>query len=407
MKRKILLLTTIYPAPDLKYGTSAIHYFTREWVKMGHDVIVIHYQTIYPSFFYFFAKLFRDRIASKTGAIVFTQKQKNKKEYILDDVTVYRIPIFKKIPHGKYSDKVIVQQVNEIKNIIEINNFTPDIIIGHFANPQLKIISCLKRMYNARTCLVMHNVGNHVDDGIKKIFKKDYTELMNDIDIWGYRSLPIKNGFERNFGKQKESFLCFSGIPEDYICKDSNRFFESKLRKFVYVGELIERKCPLSLIDAIVKVYPNKDFHIVYVGEGSEKSTLLPIINSQGLQNNISFLGRMPRNEIVQILDGSDCLIMISKNETFGLVYLEAMARGCITIGSRNEGIDGVIVHGVNGFLCEAGNSDELAMIIEHIDSLTSNERKTISENAITTAKELTDFKAADKYITSIVDSCC
>ena len=42
--------------------------------------------------------------------------------------------------------------------------------------------------------------------------------------------------------------------------------------------------------------------------------------------------------------------IMISKNETFGLVYLEAMARGCITIGSRNQGIDGVINHGVNGF---------------------------------------------------------
>jgi len=47
LKKNILLFTTIYPAADLKYGTSAVHYFTREWVKMGYDVKVIHYQVVY------------------------------------------------------------------------------------------------------------------------------------------------------------------------------------------------------------------------------------------------------------------------------------------------------------------------------------------------------------------------
>lgn len=40
---------------------------------------------------------------------------------------------------------------------------------------------------------------------------------------------------------------------------------------------------------------------------------------------------------------------MISRNETFGVVYLEAMAAGCITIASRNVGYDGIIVDRVNG----------------------------------------------------------
>ncbi len=34
---------------------------------------------------------------------------------------------------------------------------------------------------------------------------------------------------------------------------------------------------------------------------------------------------------------------MISKNETCGLVYIEAMAVGCIMIASKNEGFDGII----------------------------------------------------------------
>ena len=38
---------------------------------------------------------------------------------------------------------------------------------------------------------------------------------------------------------------------------------------------------------------------------------------------------------------------MISELETFGLVYIEAMAAGCITIASRNEGFDGIIKDGV------------------------------------------------------------
>ena len=56
----------------------------------------------------------------------------------------------------------------------------------------------------------------------------------------------------------------------------------------------------------------------------------------------------------------SECFIMVSKNETFGLVYLEAMLQGCIVVASKNEGIDGIIIHGENGFLCNAGDVNEL-----------------------------------------------
>ena len=93
---------------------------------------------------------------------------------------------------------------------------------------------------------------------------------------------------------------------------------------------------------------------------------------------------------------------MISKNEAFGLVYLEAMAAGCITIASRNEGFDGVIKDGVNGFLCEAGNIKELSEIINKINALSIEEKKEISINAMNTARSLTNRKAAKKYLSSL-----
>ena len=40
---------------------------------------------------------------------------------------------------------------------------------------------------------------------------------------------------------------------------------------------------------------------------------------------------------------------MISSPETFGLAYLEAMARGNIVIGTKGWGIDGIVIDGENG----------------------------------------------------------
>ena len=89
---------------------------------------------------------------------------------------------------------------------------------------------------------------------------------------------------------------------------------------------------------------------------------------------------------------------MISEHEAFGLVYLESMARGCITIGSRGEGIDGVIVDGVNGFLCGAGDAGELAGIIRKISELTPAQRRAVSDAAIQTARSMTDAAVARDY---------
>lgn len=398
MKRKILLLTTIYPAPDLKYGTSAIHYFTREWVRMGYEVNVIHYQAVYLKFFYLMAKLFREKIASKTGAVVFTQRDKGDKRYIMDGVTVYRFPIFKNIPHGKFTKRVIKKHITKVIQTNSKEDFVPDIIIGHFSNPQLEIIHELKKIYSARTCLVMHDIGN----SIKKVYGHDYQKFMNSIDIWGYRSIPIQRGFENKFGRKKRSFLCYSGIPEKYISQTNDRNFSSDLKRFVYVGDFIKLKNVISLIYAVKEVYPDNQFEISLIGKGAEEKSIRDTVFSLGIEFCVKFLGRISRDEVQKIMEDSDYFIMISSPEAFGLVYLEAMAKGCITIGSKNEGIDGVIKHGCNGFLCKPGNVKELAIIIRHINNLSSNEKKKISKNAINTTRNLTDYKVAKQYIQAI-----
>ena len=395
----ILLLSLIYPLPKDNKGTPVCHYFTREWVKMGYNVQVVHIQAVYPKILYWLARLNEKRVAAKTGAIVYTKRLEKNENYVMDGVPVMRLPVYKPIPHGRFSSCSISRAVKVIIDYCREKRFVPDVIVGHFPNPQLEILNLLKAEFKgAKTCLVMH--GD--EELMKKVYEKRLSDLMGNIDMWGFRSKAILNDFERVIGRVNNPFICYSGIPTEYVTIKNTHEFNTPLKKFVYVGLMIERKYPVKVLEALHKVYPNNDFVLSYVGEGQQVSEIQKKMTLYGIAEQVKLMGRIPRDQILKLYDNADCMVMISRGEAYGLVYLEAMARGCITIASRNEGFDGIIIDGENGFLCEAGNAEELADVIDRINSLTPQQRHGISERAIQTAQKLTDENAAKLYIDEI-----
>lgn len=397
--KNILFITTMYPTQggEFHLNTPVCHYFTKEWCKKEYNVKVIHYQSIFPIFFYWALSLFPKLAARFIGNDKNDTNRRIKDiHFIIDNVPVVSIPIFKLIPHGKYMKITISKQINKILKLNELDDFIPDAIIGHFHNPQIEIISKLKDIYpNAQTCIVLHENASV----IKKTYSKHWYSYMSNIDLWGFRSDILKKEFENIYGRNKNTFICYSGVPEQFASKSVFRDFSKKISKFVYVGQLIERKYPSALITAIYNVYPEKQYQISYVGKGYKEDEILTKARLLDVSDNIKLLGEISRDQIMHVLDESDLFIMIPRDEVFGLVYLEAMARGCITIGSKNEGIDGIIQDGINGFLCEAGNTDELEEILKQINALSSEELIKISQNAIETAKGMTDSIVAEKYI--------
>ncbi len=396
----ILLISTIYPLPtrDNK-GTAVCHFFTREWVKMGYNVRVVHIQAVYPRFFYWLARIARKRIAAKTGAVVYTHRDSHSVTYHMDNVSITRMPVYKPIPHGAFSKKSIKNALREIVRNNTKVDFIPDVIIGHFPNPQIELISKLKAEYtSAKACVVMHGDT----EIMKNVYGNRLPALIKNIDMWGFRCKSMIDDFEAVVGKVDNPFICYSGIPEKYITRKNTHEYQSALHKFLYVGEMIERKYPEILIDALMQVYPSKDFELHYVGDGQQLSVIKQKVADYGLHSQVKLLGWIPRDKIIEEYDNADSLIMISRGEAYGLVYLEAMARGCIPVASKKEGFDGIIVDGENGFLCEAGDTQELVEIIKGINELSPKERQNVSGNAIKTAQSLTDEKAAEMYINNI-----
>jgi glycosyltransferase involved in cell wall biosynthesis len=400
MQKKILVLTSIYPGKDINETfTPIVHYFTREWIKMDCEVIVIHNLAYYHRFFYFLASFFSKIIAAFTGTNIPNCRLTKVYKYNLEGVKVLRLPIFKFLPRFRFAQKTILKQEEKIFKELAQANYTPDVIVGHWENPQLELISLLKRRYpSSLSSLVFH----HKADFLINLYKNDTKEILRNIDVFGFRSDPIRGSFTQFGVNENNSFMCYSGIPESFTQEKIIKKVNDKLTTFLFVGVLIKRKYPSQIIDALEIVYKDQGFKLDYIGEGFESRQIELKIKGKLFSQNVTLNGRVPREQVWRKMKESDCFIMISKNEAYGLVYLEAMAAGCITIAARDEGFDGVIKHGYNGFLCEAGNVEELALLIERINEMSIEKRQEISNNAILTATKLTNFRAAESYLRNL-----
>ncbi len=384
------MLTSLYPVNDriILHNTNVCHYFAKEWVKMGYNVRVIFNYNVYPQIFYLLNGIFGTIVGRFSGKAIFGEFINSRHDYEIDGVKISLLPIFKWKPGGIFKKKQILKQVDIISEILKNECYEPDCMIGHVTHPNLEILSKLKKIYRVSTGITLHG----------EPYQPILIDDLRQMDFIGFRSLSIKKAFEMKYGSHYNSFLCYSGVPERYIAR-MKRDWSKEVNRFLYVGNLIRRKHPSAIIAAVDKVYGTDNYSITYIGSGGEDKVIKTLVKKHGLEQRVFLKGHLDRNDIINEYDNADVFVMISENEAFGLVYLEAMARGCVVIASKNEGMDGIIKDGVNGFLCKAGDKAELSAVFEKIKSMSRTELELMSDKALATAENLTDRLSAQRYI--------
>lgn len=396
---KIFVLTPIYATTTSMQGaTPVVHYFTREWVKMGHEVTVFHISARYPKPFYWIGKHFQHQLNSRLGMLVPIESPKES-DYEAEGVTVHHRSFRKLKPHSLYSKGQKQKALEWIAGECA-NKGIPDWFVGHWDNPQLELLTALKKRFNHPIALVFHS--NDFD--FEKKYGPEGVEMVKRLDAIGFRSLVGQRRFLEKYGEPNRSFIASSGVSEAFLSagEQYQRMPKQPVRNFVYVGSLIARKYPFAIMEALARVYPDGNFTMTYIGDGAERARIEEEHLQRGRIGELRFTGRIPRVDIIRYLRDSDVFVMISKAEIFGLVYLEAMALGIIPVGSRNEGIDGIIQDGENGYLCEAGNVEELTGILDKIKNMVPEQLTEMSMEAKATAQRYSDEGVAEKYIKAL-----
>ncbi len=78
-------------------------------------------------------------------------------------------------------------------------------------------------------------------------------------------------------------------------------------------------------------------------GDGPLRRSLERLTRRLNLEDRIEFLGYLTREQVVRELIDSDCLVLPSEVETFGLVLVEAMAAGLPVIATRCGGPQDIV----------------------------------------------------------------
>jgi phosphatidylinositol alpha-1,6-mannosyltransferase len=137
----------------------------------------------------------------------------------------------------------------------------------------------------------------------------------------------------------------------------------------VSVGRLVHRKGQDVLIEAmpaIIKEVP--EAHLLMIGEGPYRGYLENRVKVLGIQERVTFIGRIQYAELPRYICVGDIFVMPSRSrlaglevEGLGIVYLEASACGLPVIAGNSGGAPDAVLEGKTGLVVEGTNKSDVA----------------------------------------------
>lgn len=238
-------------------------------------------------------------------------------------------------------------------------------------------------LVHAHYLTLMHNALRfHNTYGIPLIGTEHWSEIVKDnasgrivaMAERTYRNLDqliSVSDYLRNCILEKynvDSVVCPNVLSQEFNATDIKQDnSDSKRFSFVSCGSLIPRKGYDILIDAASKLnIPKENWNLTIIGSGPEKRRLECMIAEKGLQNNIFLVGRLSKSEIVETLHKSDCFVLSSRSETFGVVVIEALSAGLPCVVTRCGGTDGLI-NEKSGLYVPVDDAEAMMHSMKHI----------------------------------------
>ncbi|HEX7972831.1 MAG TPA: glycosyltransferase family 4 protein [Anaerolineales bacterium] len=155
----------------------------------------------------------------------------------------------------------------------------------------------------------------------------------------------------------------------------------------LYAGSLVPHKGVHTALEAMAllarRPLPCKvTLTLVGAGHPDYEAHLKKMVQESGIEGQVSFWGRVPREEMPAVLRKFDVLVFPSIwQEPLSRGMQEAMAAGLVVVGTTTGGTTEILIDGETGLTFEAENAAELASRLEQL-CRDAPLRKRLSENA-------------------------
>lgn len=144
--------------------------------------------------------------------------------------------------------------------------------------------------------------------------------------------------------------------------------------RLLCLGRLIPRKgfdLALTAFASLVDRFPRA--RLVIAGDGPARPELEGQAAALGLADRVDFVGWVAPDKVPELMNTATVVVMPSRQESFGLVALEAAMMARPIVATRVMGLSEVVVHQQTGLLVEPEDSKALAeaisFLLEHLDT--------------------------------------
>lgn len=133
----------------------------------------------------------------------------------------------------------------------------------------------------------------------------------------------------------------------------------------LFVGAVSLQKGVPYLLQAFQRVqHPKKSLTFA----GSLAHELVPALRRHGLRlDEGRIIGHVPKSELKYLISRSHVLVLPSVQDGFGLVLAEAMACGCVVIGTQNTGAPDLVTDARDGFVVPIRDCETLAERLQYL----------------------------------------
>lgn len=273
------------------------------------------------------------------------------------EVEISHYPVFQYAPY----DLALAAKMAEV-----IDREKLDILHVHYAMPHA-ISAILARDiadHDVKIVTTLHGTDITVL-GMDRTFKRMIAYGIEQSDAVTAVSHDLVRQTKAQLQVKKEIDVIYNFVNEaEYFKKDRENLkghygIEENEKVLIHISNFRKVKRIEDVIATFGKVNQAIDSKLILVGDGPEQSVAIELVAKLGLTEKVLFLGR--QKNISDLLSISDVKLLLSEQESFGLVILEAMACEVPAIGTNAGGIPEVITDGETGYLVDVGDTNQAA----------------------------------------------
>ncbi|NDK54518.1 glycosyltransferase family 4 protein [Pontibacter fetidus] len=265
-------------------------------------------------------------------------------------------------------------------------NLAPIALLSKLINPKLKIILIAhgidvwyKLPWVKRKLLRMVDLILSVSSFTKAKLVEDQKVDQNKIKLFPNTLDPYFQ-FPAKFDKP-------SYLEQRYNLDESDKVILSVCRLSSQEGykgyDTVIKSLP-----QVLKSEPTVKYVIVGKYDQKEYDRIISLSKKAGVEDQVILTGYILEEELTDHYLLGDVFVMPSREEGFGIVYIEAMACGLAVIAGNADGSVDALDHGNLGTLVDPTNTNDIAVAIT----------KELKSNRTTELKKVLQFRVIDKF---------